>query len=183
MSESGDFEAHAEMDHAIVRELAAPSAADGGVREKKDKKDKHSSGHGGHKKDRKDREGGAEGDIKKEKKERVDYRAMLCETCKAALKLEDDEQMEDLDAVSKTQPALHHAAAARHIECLQALLRIGNQCEGVNEAFKGRTALHVAIMNGDVACCKCLIDAGADGAPAWQVSQLSAESPSQSTPV
>jgi ankyrin repeat protein len=137
-------------------------------KEKKEKKDRHGSGHSGHKKDRKEREGGGDGEPKKEKKERTDYRAMLCDTCRGALKLEDDEQMEDLDAVSKTQPALHHAVCGGHVDCLRALLKIGNQAEGVNEAFKGRTPLHIAVLNCNVDICQCLLDAGADLSPAWQ---------------
>jgi hypothetical protein len=172
MSDSGHFEEPHDAGKIAV-EFDLPyshesSAGDGVVKEKKEKKDKHGSGESGHKKHKKDRGGDIESEVKKEKKERVDYRAMLCESCRAALKLEDDEQMEDLDAASKTQPALHHAVTLKHINCLQAMLKIGNQMEGVNEAFKGKTPLHVAILNCDVDCCKCLIDAGADGSCAWQ---------------
>jgi hypothetical protein len=135
-------------------------------KEKREKHEKH--GHKKDKKEKKDKEFCGEIEHKKEKKERVDYRSMLCDTCAAALKLEDDEQSEDLDAVSKTQPALHHAVVAGHVACLRALLKIGNQAEGVNEAFKGKTPLHIAVLNTDVDCSKCLIDAGADGSPAWQ---------------
>lgn len=135
-------------------------------KEKREKHEKH--GHKKEKKDKKDKDFCGESEHKKEKKERVDYRSMLCDTCAAALKLEDDEQSEDLDAVSKTQPALHHCVVAGHVACLHALLKIGNQAEGVNEAFKGKTPLHVAVLNCDVDCSKCLIDAGADGSPAWQ---------------
>jgi len=142
---------------------------EGVAREKKEKKDKHGGGEGGgHKKDKKDREGGGVEGERREKKERVDHRGMLCEGCRAALKLEEDEQLEDLDATSKTVPALHHTVAAGHVACLRALLKVGNQAEGVNEAYKGKTPLHIAVLKCDVDCTSCLLDAGADGAPAWQ---------------
>jgi hypothetical protein len=172
MSESGSFDASITT-RVIAGDDAAllshePSALGVHAEEPQDKRDVRSSGESQHKKHKKDRDRGADGEAKKEKKERVDYRALLCEGCRAALKLEDDEQMEDLDAVSKTQPALHHAVSSKHVSCLRAMLKIGNQIEGVNESFKGRTALHVAVLNCDVDCCQCLIDAGADGSPAWQ---------------
>jgi hypothetical protein len=148
-------------------EVCEVKAADG-LREKKEKKEKHGIEHGTHKKDKKEKCVGGEGEQKREKKERVDHRAQLCDGCRAALQLEEDEQLEDLDAVSKTQPALHHAVSSGHVSCLQALLKIGNQAEGVNEAFKGKTPLHIAVLGCDVNCCKCLLDAGADGSPAWQ---------------
>ncbi len=137
-------------------------------REKKEKREKHGSEHGTHKKDKKEKCAGGGVEQKKDKKERVDYRSQLCDSCRAALQLEEEEQLEDLDAVTKTQPALHQSVSAGHVSCLQALLKIGNQVEGVNEAFKGKTPLHMAVLNCDVHCCKCLLDAGADGSPAWQ---------------
>ena len=149
------------------REVCEIKAVDG-LREKKERREKHGIEQGTHKKDKKEKSVGGEGEQKREKKERVDHRSLLCDGCRAALQLEEDEQLEDLDAVSKTQPALHHAVSSGHVSCLQALLKIGNQVEGVNEAFKGKTPLHIAVLSCDVHCCKCLLDAGADGSPAWQ---------------
>ena len=85
-------------------EVCEVKAADG-LREKKEKKEKHGIEHGTHKKDKKEKCVVGEGEQKREKKERVDHRAQLCDGCRAALQLYHGHQLRDQTSIP---PASDH---------------------------------------------------------------------------